>query len=420
MRISNASMPRFMCFGRRFGRFIRTRRLRAALMGALTATLMGAITPAAAGAQSTGTASGASSRTDSVPHVRFGAFVDGYYAWDAGQPPARDRAFAGGTVFGTQPSRHNEFNINLAFVEAMLTAPRYRGRLAVQFGTSVQANYAGEPTVGQISGPSVQQYLQEAYAGVRLADRTWIDGGIFFSNAGMEGWISRDNLTYTRSLVADYSPYYSTGVRLIHQATPTLTMRLDVVNGWQNISENNQGKGAGLRLDWTPAAAVSGDATSVSYYNLVSEEAGTRPRLFNGVGMSVRRGHLTVLGQADVGVQRRAVGDNGWSRWYGLLAGARVQVTPAAAIVGRVERYVDPDQVILRTGAMRRNGIDLPNAAFRGNSASLGVDVRAAAGALWRTEARVFHNREAIFPDGSRGAPRRGGGFVVSSLAVSF
>ena len=145
---------------------------------------------------------------DSV-RVTFGGFVDGYYAYDAGRPPQRDRAFAGGALFTTQPARHNEFNVNLAFVEAKLDAPRYRGRLAVQFGTSVQSNYSGEPRDGQISGPSVQQYLQEATAGYRIAKTLWVDGGIFFSNMGMESWISRDNPTYTRSLVADYSPYYS-------------------------------------------------------------------------------------------------------------------------------------------------------------------------------------------------------------------
>src|SRR5450631_2349630 len=51
---------------------------------------------------------------DSKPAVTLGAFVDGYYAWDFDQPPAFDRAYT------TQPARHAEFNVNLAFVEAKL------------------------------------------------------------------------------------------------------------------------------------------------------------------------------------------------------------------------------------------------------------------------------------------------------------
>ena len=96
---------------------------------------------------------------DSGPRVSLGAYLDTYYAWDVGRPSNFDRAYT------TQPARHAEFNINLAFVEASLAGPRYRARLALQWGTSVQANYAGEPRIGGISGPSVSQFLQEATVG---------------------------------------------------------------------------------------------------------------------------------------------------------------------------------------------------------------------------------------------------------------
>jgi hypothetical protein len=314
--------------------------------------------------------------------------------------------------------------VNLAFAEARLEAPRYRGRLAVQFGTGVQANYLGEPRQGRVSGPGVQQYLQEAVAGYRLAEGLWVDGGIMFSNVGTESWVSRDNLTYSRALVSDYSPYYSTGVKLTWAAAPRLTLRVDLVNGWQNISENNDGKAAGLRVDYAPSPAAT-----VSYYTLVGEEAGTRLRAFNGLGVRATAGRLTVLGQADLGAQRRAPGVAGRASWYGLLGAARVRAARAVAVAARVERFHDPEQVVLATGT---RGDDppggpaaLPNAPFRGNGASLGVDVSPGGFAgtprlLWRTEARGFRNRDPLFPDGAHGAPRRCGGFAVTSLALTF
>jgi hypothetical protein len=380
---------------------------------ALASAVPAALAAGAAGAQ-TATAD------DSVA-VTFGAFVDGYYAYDVGRPPRRDRAFAGGAPFTTQPARHNEFNVNLAFAEARLEAPRYRGRLALQFGTSVQANYAGEPRQGEVSGPSVQQYLQEAVAGYRIADRLWVDAGIMFSNVGMESWASRDNLTYSRALVSDYSPYYSTGVKLTY-AGRRLTARVDVVNGWQNISENNEGKGAGVRLDFAPTAR-----TTLSYYNLFSEEAGTRLRAFHGVGARYARGRASLLGQADVGTQRRPGGAAGHSTWYGLLGAARVGVARAVAVNARVERYDDPDQVIVATGARPSAGGAggvVPNPAFRAAGASLGLDVSPGGLAgtprlLWRTELRGFRNRAPVFPDRA-GPPRRGSAFAVSSLALTF
>jgi hypothetical protein len=349
---------------------------------------------------------------DTSIKVTFGGFVDAYYAWDFGRPPSFDRSFAGGTVFTTQPARHNEFNVNLAFVEAKVDAPRVRGRLALQAGTSVQSNYSGEPTNGSVSGPSLARHLQEAYAGVQLGSNVWVDGGIFYSHMGMEGWVSRDNPTYTRSLVGDYSPYYQSGARITWTASSKLTAQLDVVNGWQNISENNSGKGAGIRLDLTPSST-----TTLSYYNFYSDEAGNRLRTFNGVGAKITAGRLTWLGEFDVGTQSKSASDGGTASWYGLTAIARAQLTPTVAISGRVERYDDKDQIIVATGA-QENGT--PNGSLRTNGGSVGLDVVPQSRLLWRTEVRGFANNSVIFPDGKAGAPQKRDAFIVSSLAVTF
>jgi hypothetical protein len=343
---------------------------------------------------------------DTTLRVTFGGFVDAYYAYDAGRPAALDRAFAGGAPFTTQPARHNEFNVNLAYVEALLAGPRLRGRLALQAGTSVQSNYAGEPSRGLVGGPLLARAIQEAFAGYELAPALWVDAGVFYSHMGLESWASKDNLTYTRSLVAEYSPYYSSGVRVGWQATPRLAARLDLVNGWQNISETNSGKGVGARLDYAldPAATLS-------YYAFVNGEAGGRQRLFNGVGARVARGRTTLLAQADAG-RLGAPRDGGAEAagWYGLTLVARRQLTPAAALAARFERYDDRDQVNVATG------LDDP---FRGNGASLGLDVAPHPRLLWRTEARGFAAGASVFPDGAGGA-RRGGGVAVSSLALAF
>jgi hypothetical protein len=348
---------------------------------------------------------------DTTVKVTFGGFVDGYYAWDFDRPPTIDRSFAGGAPFMTQPARHNEFNVNLAFIDVKAEGPTVHGRLAVQAGTSVQANYAGEATIGQISGPSLARLMQEAYGGVKLADGLWVDGGIFFSHMGMESWISRDNPTYTRSLVAEYSPYYQSGVRAIWTASSRLTAQLDVVNGWQNISENNSGKGGGIRLDYTPTTGAT-----LSYYNFFSDEAGNRLRTFNGIGGKYSAGSLLLLGEADVGTQSKSAADSGTATWWGFQATARVQVAPIVGISARVERYADADQVIVVTGSVD----GLPNPAFSAPGASIGVDVSPQSRALWRTELRGFRNESAVFPDGTEPVRRKQDVFIVSSLAVTF
>lgn len=323
--------------------------------------------------------------SDSIPRWTFGAFVDSYYAYDFGEPAEGER------LFTTQAARHNEFNINLAHVSAQYAGPVVRGRLALQTGTSVEVNYAFEPD--EDAG-----LIQEAYAGVAVAPTLWIDGGIFFSHIGSESWISIDNPTYARSLPTEFAPYYQAGVRATWNATPSITAQLNVINGWQVISDNNDDKAVGVRLDWAASPALT-----VSYSNFIGREphADTEEegmRIFNDVSARFAPGErTTIVGTVDVGTQE---GDT----WFaGSLLG-RVWVTPGVGITARVERFDDEDGVIapgLRTWA-----------------ASAGIDV-ARGPAMWRTEARFFSADDDIFPSPDvDGAPSSTNAAIVTSLSI--
>ena len=198
--------------------------------------------------------------------------------------------------------------------------------------------------------------------------------------------------------------------------TPTakLTAQLDVVNGWQNISENNSGKGAGVRLDY---AATS--SSTLSYYNFFSSEAASKLRTFNGIGAKQTNGKLTLLGEFDYGSQSKGSA-GGRSTWYGWTAVARVQTTPTAALVFRAEGYDDPDQVIISTGSVGAGNITTANPAFRALGGSVGVDITPYARVAWRSEIRGWRNRGALFPDGNKSTPSRNNVFAVTSLSLTF
>jgi Putative beta-barrel porin-2, OmpL-like. bbp2 len=339
-------------------------------------------------------------QADTSARVSFGGFVDTYYAWDFSRPRSLDRAYT------TQPARHNEFNVNLAHVEAVLSGPNVRGRVALQYGTSVQANYAAEPRVGNNSGGELARHIQEAFVGVRLGRLLWLDGGIYLSHIGSESWISRDNLTYSRSLIADYSPYYQSGARLTWQPSSAVTAQLNVVNGWQTISESNQDKSVGARIDWVASPRVT-----VAAYNLIGSEtpdsSRRQMRIFQGATLKINpTDHLTLQGTFDVGHQRLPAGG---ASWYGGAIVARAQVAPKVAIAGRIERYVDDEQIIVVTGTTD---------AFRATGASLGLDLVPAPRAVWRTEFRALGTSARIVPghDGLRSS----NAVLVSSLAVTF
>jgi hypothetical protein len=347
----------------------------------------------------------AAAAPDTTLKVTFGGFIDGYYAYDFDRPPSIDRSFT------TQPARHNEFNINLAYVEAKVDGARVHGRLALQAGTSVQANYAAEPTVGSVSGSSLSRHIQEAFAGYKVADKLWIDGGIFFSHIGNEVWISRDNWTYSRSLAADFTPYYEAGVRAVWQATPALTVTGVVVNGWQNISETNSDKAVGVRLDYALSPSIT-----VSYDNFFGNEqpdsVRSRLRIFNEALLKAQvTSAFGVELTADYGLQRRASGDGNDAFYIGAVVG-RYALTPKVALNGRVEYFSDRDGILTIVPA----GAD----GFRTGGASIGVDVIPQSRLLWRTELRGFRARDHVFPNHSSSDPfSKNDGFVVTSLALT-
>lgn len=371
----------------------------------LIAVFITVVNGASVGAQSSGKDSLTTSASDTTPKLSFGAFVDTYFAWDVRQPANFDRSYT------TQPSRHDEFNVNLAYIEGKLSGPRYRGRLALQWGTSVQANYAGEPRLGSVSGPSMSQYLQEASVGYQLQKNLWLDGGIFFSHIGYEGWVSRDNLTYTRSLIADYSPYYEAGAKLTWTPTAALTATFVAVNGWQVISRYNTPPALGLRLDYVASPSVT--LTYANFVGDVAPDASVRRlRIFNEVIAQYKpTPAMTLAATLDAGSQQRSTSTGATAKWFGASLIGKYAVSDRVSVVGRAERYSDPHQVMVVTGV---------NDPFKTNSFSLGADVALSSHLVWRNEARVFDSSAAVWPTHRAGGYASSNGFLVTSMALTF
>ena len=346
-----------------------------------------------------------STSSDTLQKRTFGGFVDTYYAWDFDRPHTFDRAYT------TQPARHAEFNVNLAFIETKWTGPRYRGRLALQWGTSVQANYAGEPKLGSVSGPSVSQFIQEASVGYQLDPKLWLDGGIFFAHVGYESWISRDNLTYTRSMVADFSPYYEAGVKLTWAASSKLTVTAAVVNGWQDISVYNTPPAGGFRFDYSPT-----DKLTLTYDNFIgnatADSVPVHLRVYHDAIVQYNpKGRWQFAGVYAIGSQSRTLPDDGTASWWGFTAITKYHATSTLSLVARGERYSDPSQVIILTG--------LPS-GFVTTSGSIGVDVNFQPPVLWRTELRGYRPSARVWPLNVLGHFGSVDSFIVSSLALTF
>src|SRR5450631_3101999 len=74
--------------------------------------------------------------------LAFSGYVEAYYGYDFNKPKDGNRPF-----FVYSHNRHNEFNVNLAFLKASYSTDRVRANFAIGAGTYMNANYAAEPGV---------------------------------------------------------------------------------------------------------------------------------------------------------------------------------------------------------------------------------------------------------------------------------
>ena len=329
-------------------------------------------------------------------------FLDTYYAYDFNRPADLERQYT------TQPVRHNEANINLAMISFENQGDKAHGKLSLQYGNSVVKNYAGDPVLGSTSGPDKSRMLQEAYVGYKISEKTWIDGGIYFGNIGMESWISKYNYTYSRSLMLDYVPYYSTGVRLSHEHSEKTKSQFHLMNGWQNISENNQEKALGYQF----SHQFNPQFTFV-YNNFLGNEKRTsndpsKLRTYNDFIAFFNLSHQWKLNlSTDIGTHERSE-RSGYDIWYVGAVVVRYDFREDKGIATRIEYFNDKNQANVITSS--------PN-GFQTWGASLNFDQKIEQ-LLWRTEVRTFGSKDSIYPKKSSLA--RTDSFLVSSLAFSF
>ncbi len=318
-----------------------------------------------------------------VGPVVFSGYAEAYYSEDfVGSPNTRDRQI---TPSGVSPvysySRDRELNINHALLDAKYTQSSWRGALGVQAGTYVDANYSAEDrTVAHVF---------EATAGVELAPALWLDAGIFSSHIGMESAIAKDNPTLTRSLVADNTPYFETGVKLTYDPNPHWTLGLLVLQGWQNIRDQNSNKPIGTLVQYKPNDGVVFNSSTFIGEARNAPGNDERRRYFHDLFITDQvTSQFSVGLQADVGFEEKTAQDHALNHWYAGSFVGRYQFSPKYAASVRAEYYHDPDGVTISTGTPGN---------FVGRGGSVGFDYIPAPHYMLRSELRTLSTDHAIF-----------------------
>ena len=341
--------------------------------------------------------------------LKIWGYADIYYAYDFNEPAnhIRNEMVNGNTAVYSH-NRHNEFALNHGIIGLTYEQRRVRGALAYQTGTYVRANYAAEPTI--------LQGIYEAYAGYMIHRKVWIDAGIFTSHIGSESAIASDNLTLSRSMMADNTPYYETGAKLTYAPSDKLILTGLILNGWQNIQDYNSNKALGTQIQYKPSEHILLNSSTffgkeVTAFEptsgLINTDSLSTQRFFHNFYAQFLFGKKIILMTAfDVGLQKKRITDGSYV-WYNPNMILKYTISNTFAAVARAEYYHDKNGVIIYSGT--KNG-------FQTFAPSLGLDVKLSEQVLWRIEGRMFYSKDPIYVKHSNAVYNDG--FVLTSLAI--
>jgi hypothetical protein len=280
-----------------------------------------------------------SSDTKSWGKLDFHAFVDLYYAYNANHP-ANGFNFLPGT--GTTAKEANAFSVNLAQFEVSLPADPVGFRVSVGAGTGEEVLHVSEPGGSEWTHLILASVTYQTRVGRGLS----FEGGIMPCHVGMESFFSKDDWNYTRSWMAEYSPYYLTGIKVAYPFTDRWSGAFYVVNGWQIIAENNSAKTFG-----TQVAYGSGKVTT-SFNVLAGPELPGNDsdwRVLGDFVLTVRPTDAWSVGVTfDAARESQPAGAS--ASWWGAAVYARYSLqADRYAFALRAEHFDDPEGAISGT-----------------------------------------------------------------------
>lgn len=325
--------------------------------------------------------------------------VDLFYGYDFNQPEGKTRL-----PFLCNHNRHNQVVLNLGLVKLAYSQDRFRGNLALHAGSYSVDNYAEEP--------GILKHVFEANAGVLLSKKgnVWLDAGILPSHIGFESAISTDNLTLTRSILAENTPYFLTGGKVSFQPSDKWFFSALVFNGWQRITlvEGSTKPSFGTQVQYLPKDGVVLNWST--FLGSDDPDASRRKRYFSNLyGQFQVNDALALTMGMDVGVQQQKRGSSTYDPWFSPIVIGQVKWNQRIKSAVRVEYYQD------RTGIRVKN--EHPN-GFATTALSVNVDYSLWKGLLWRVEGSNYRSRDQVFlyPE----SPTATNFFLISSLAYRF
>lgn len=315
----------------------------------------------------------------SKPKIEISGYIDTYYSYDFSEPETKVKL-----PFLYSYNHQNEFNVNMALLRASVSYENVYAKLSVHAGTYVDENYANEDL----------KILNEAYVGIYLnkSQKTSLEAGILPSYIGFESATSHSNLTATRSISAEATPYFMTGVKLSHQFNDKFSGSVLVTNGWQRINKADKSLAPALG---TQLVYKANEGSTLNWSTFVGKESyggyfGMRyfsDLYWDNIWSKKWR---TFLG-FDFGAQDISDVDDDYKTWWTPTLITQYSISDKWQMAYRLEYFNDKDNVIV--------AIAMP---FENIGNSLNFDFLPNSKFKIRTEGKWYHATENIFEENQK------------------
>lgn len=321
-------------------------------------------------------------QNDSITKVKFdlSGFLETYYSYDFDQPKTSYKQ-----PFQYNYNRQNSFNLNIALFRAAISYKNVYTKLSVHAGTYVEDNYATEQV----------KYVNEAFLGMYLnkSKKTSVEVGIMPSYIGFESATTHKNLTTTRSLLAENSPYYMTGIKLSHQLNNKWVFSGLITNGWQRIEklDSKIPPAFGTQLVYKPN---ENDVWNWSTF-IGKEFYGTTLgyRYFSNLYWDTKWNSKwrSIIG-LDYGIQDISSNSDTFVNWYSPIVITQYRINLKWYLAYRLEYYHDSKNIMVSYNYL----------PFKNIGNSLNLDFLPLSKFKIRTEGKWYHATENIFDDSSK------------------
>jgi Putative beta-barrel porin-2, OmpL-like. bbp2 len=286
--------------------------------------------------------------------LKFQGYVDGYYSFNNNHPASRNNGYD--RFFDIQA---NQFSLNMAGLYMSTDAEPVGMTLQLGFGRGWDIFHATEPNnspavvPGGASSRSLVRFIPQAYVTVKPKSMKGFtfDFGKFVTSAEAEVTESHLGWNYSRSLLYSNGPFYHMGARMTQAVNDKWTVGVQLVNGWNNVEDNNTKKSIGL----TSALVFKKWALYNVYYGgpEVGDGKGSRHFLNNVITLTPSD-KVSAYMTYDYGVDKGNYGiGRGNNNWWAANAAMKIQWHPSWSTAFRYDFYNDIDGLIL--GGARRH-----------------------------------------------------------------